>query len=245
MNGRSENKRLAVLAYHRIGAIPAEGWDTWYRIPEQDFSDQMEIISNSGWQVINLSTFLAGLDRPETMPERGLLLTFDDGHKSMRDVALPILRRFGFPAVCFVPTDHIGTLCRFDKDVEPAEPICDWDDLHELDRCGVDIQSHGASHHWLSLLNHEQMEREFIRSKEVLEAGLGKPVETLAFPYSDSGKDDKAVDAALQQAGYKAAFLCGGGPNQNELPIRNPFCIDRLAVYRDTDLPSTFPKSPD
>ena len=245
MNGQSENKKLAVLAYHRVGAIPAEGWDTWYRIPEQDFADQMEIISNSGWQVINLSTFLAGLDNPETMPERGLLLTFDDGHQSMREVALPILQRFGFPAVCFVPTDHIGTLSKFDKDVEPAEPICDWDDLRELDRCGVDIQSHGASHHWLSLLNHEQMEREFIQSKEVLEAGLGKPVVTFAFPYSDSGKNDSVVDAALQQAGYRAAFLCGGGKNINDWPIQHPFRIDRLAVYRDTDFPSTFPKSPD
>ena len=244
MNGQSENKKSTILAYHRVGTIPADGWDTWYRIPEQDFSDQMEIISNSGWQVINLSTFLAGLDQPETMPERSILLTFDDGHKSMREVALPILQRFGFPAVCFVPTDHIGTLCEFDKDVEPAEPICDWDDLRELDRCGIDIQSHGASHHWLSLLNHEQMEREFVQSKEVLEAGLGKPVETLAFPYSDSGKDDKAVDAALQQAGYRAAFLCGGGLRVNELPIRRPLRIDRLAMYRDTDLASTFPESP-
>ncbi len=245
MNKQSANKRLAVLAYHRVGAIPADGWDTWYRIPEQDFADQMKIISNSGWQVINLTAFLAGLDQPETMPEQGLLLTFDDGHKSMRDVALPILRQFDFPAVCFMPTDHIGTISQFDRDIEPAEPICDWDDLRELDRCSVDIQSHGASHHWLSLLNDELMEREFIQSKEVLEAGLGKPVNAFAFPYSDSGKDDKAVDAALKQAGYRAAFLCGGGKKINEWPFQHPYRIDRLAMYRDTDLSSILTESPD
>jgi peptidoglycan/xylan/chitin deacetylase (PgdA/CDA1 family) len=245
MKMQSEYKKLAVLAYHRVGAIPADGWDTWYRIPEQDFAHQMEIISNSGWEVINLSMFLAGLDQPETMPERTILLTFDDGYRSMRAVVLPILQRFDFPAVCFVPTDHIGTLSKFDKDVEPAEYICDWDDLRELDRCSVDIQSHGASHHWLSLLNHEQMKREFVQSKEVLEAGLGKPVETLAFPYSDSGKDEKAVDAALRKAGYRAAFLCGGGPRVNELPVSRPLRIDRLAMYRDTDLSSIFPESQD
>ena len=116
--------------------------------------------------------------------------------------------------------------------------MCDWDDLRELDKNGVAIQSHGVTHYWLSLLDQENLIREFSQSKQVLENEMGKPVEVFAFPYSDSGKDDKVIDTALQQAGYRVAFLCGGGPNTNELPIRNPFRIDRLAVYRDTDLPS-------
>ena len=238
MSEKTLDKQLAVLAYHKIGQPPKDGWDTWHYIPETDFVKQMELIEGSNWSVIDLATFLAGLDRPDTMPNRGILLTFDDGHKSMRDVALPILQQFGFPAVCFMPTGHIGTISQFDEGVEPAEPMCDWDDLHELDKQGVSVQSHGVTHYWMSLLDHAGLEREFTQSKQVLEKGLGNPIEAFAFPYSDSGKNDQVVDTALQQAGYRAAFLCGGGPNTNELPIRDPYRIDRLAVYRDTDLRS-------
>ncbi len=225
-----------MLAYHKIGAPPTGGWDTWHYIPESVFKEQMEYLRDSDWSVIDLPSFLAGLEAPATLPDRSLLLTFDDGHLSMRETALPILRQFGFPAVCFVPTDYIGGLSAFDAEVEPEEPMCDWDDLHELDRNGVAIQSHGLSHGWLSLSKQGQWEHEFGTSKRILEEGLGKPVEVFAFPYSDAGSNAEAINAALRKAGYLAAFLCGGGPSTVALPVPDPFRIDRLATYRDTNL---------
>jgi len=241
MRAKVEDKRLAVLAYHKIGDPPPDGWDTWYYIPEATFVEQIKFLNESAWSVIDLSTFLIGLTKPESVPDRALLLTFDDGHKSMRTVTYPILQRFGFPAVCFVSTDYIGAHGILGGGAEPAEPICDWDDLRELDRNGIVIQSHGVSHNWLSLMNQQQWREEFVQSKRILEEGLGKTIEVFAFPYSDSGGNDDAIDTILRQAGYRAAFLCGGGPNTNELPIRYPFRIDRLAMYRDTDLASELP----
>lgn len=235
MKKKKLDKQLAVLAYHKIGGPPADGWDTWHYIPEAIFVEQMKLVHNSDWSVIDLTTVLAGLDKPEIMPDRGLLLTFDDGYQMIRTVAFPILQQFGFPAVCFVPTDHIGRLNTFDEGIEPIEPMCNLEDLRKLDRNGMEIQSHGVTHYWLSLLDHESLKREFVQSKQVLEEGLGKPIEVFAFPYGDSGRCADAVDSALRQAGYRAAFLFGES-NTNKLPLRNPFRIDRLAVYRDTDL---------
>ena len=57
-----------------------------------------------------------------------------------------------------------------------------------------------------------------------------------AFPYSDGGDQPPASDALLASTGYEAAFLCGGGPSVNRLPVEYPYRIDRLAMYRDTDL---------
>ena len=241
MRGEMGDKRLAVLAYHKIGEPSPDGWDTWYYIPEATFVEQIKFVCDSEWSVIDLTTFLIGLDRPETMPDRGLLLTFDDGHKSVLTVTYPILQRFGFPAVCFVSTDYIGTHGTFGGGAEPEEPMCDWDDLRELERNGVAIQSHGVSHNWLSLIDKQQRREEFVQSKRILEEGLGKPIEVFAYPYSDFGGNDDTIDEALRQAGYRAAFLCGGGLNTNALPIQDPFRIDRLAMYRDTDLASELP----
>jgi peptidoglycan/xylan/chitin deacetylase (PgdA/CDA1 family) len=227
-----------VLSCPMRGEPPSGGWDTWYFIPQTTFAEQLDVICSSGWSVIDLPAFLRGLDDPETVSDRSVLLTFDDGHKSFRLHAFPVLRQLGLSAVCFIPTDHIGGSSTFDLGIEPEEPLCDWDDLREMSREGVTIQSHGASHGWASLMEPLQWREEIARSKRTIEIRLGEKVETLAFPFSDPGRDAEAVDGGLREAGYRAAFLCGGGPEIVELPVRDRFRIDRLAMYRDTDLKS-------
>src|SRR5207253_1552471 len=164
-----------------------------------------------------------GLAAPASLPRRSALLTFDDGYQSMRQVALPWLRRFGYPGVLFVPTDFIGKCNEFDAGVEPQEALCDWDDLRELDRSGISIQSHGASHRRFSELTPAE-----------LEAGLGQAVEPIAYPFGDGGVDLQAVDRALERTGYRAACLYGGGPNR--VPVANPYRLTRLAIGPDTNL---------
>lgn len=193
-----------------------------------------EVPYENGWQVIDLTAFLKGLAAPHSLPEQAALLTIDDGYRSIREVALPSLLRFGYPAVLFVPTDFIGGRNDFDAGVEPEEAICDWDDLRELEHWGISVQSHGASHRRFSWLDLAEQEEELRRSKAVLEAGLGKPVKAFAYPYGDEGVQPHVLRKALERAGYLAACLYGGGPNP--LPIADPYRLARLAMGPDTDL---------
>ncbi|MGD9853736.1 MAG: polysaccharide deacetylase family protein [Planctomycetaceae bacterium] len=236
MNSGRTTRELAVLAYHRIGAPPADGWDTWHYISEQTFVKQLGWLLDSNWAFIDHDCFLRGLEVPAALPQRSALLTFDDGCRCMYETVLPVLRQFRVPAMLFVPTDSIGGMTEFDAEVEPLEPVCTWDELRELDESGVSIQSHGVSHYWFSLLTNEELAREIRQSKYALEDGLGKPVDLLAFPYSDAGSAQQQAEVKLFQAGYRAAFLCGGGPSKNRLPFADPFHISRLAMYRDTEL---------
>ena len=246
VSSRSNGRTLAILGFHKIGEPQPDGWETWFYIPEATFVEQLGYLREDGWQVIDLATFLEGLVAPGNLPERAALLTFDDGYRSMRTVALPLLRRFGYPAVLFVPTDFIGGRNTFDA-AEPEEALCDWDDLVELERRGVSVQSHGASHRPLSDLTPAAQEEELRRSKTTLEAGLGKRVEVFSYPYGDDGVssypygDDGAssqvlrgVRETLKRAGYRAACLYGGGPTS--LPAADPYRLTRLAVGPDTDL---------
>ena len=230
----SRGRVLAILGFHKIGGPPAGGWDTWFYVSEATFSSFLSQLQEGAWHVIDLQTFLVGLAAPASLPTRSALLTFDDGYRSMRQIALPWLRRFGYPGVLFVPTDFIGKCNEFDAGVEPQEAICDWDDLRELDRHGVSVQSHGASHRRFSELTPAELEEELRRSKATLEAGLGKAVEAIAYPFGDGGVDPQAVDRALERAGYRAACLYGGGPNR--LPVANSYRLARLPVGPDTDL---------
>jgi peptidoglycan/xylan/chitin deacetylase (PgdA/CDA1 family) len=243
---RSSGHMLAILGFHKIGEPPPDGWETWFYIPEATFVEHLSYLQGSGWQVIDLATFLKGLTAPNSLPERSALLTFDDGYRSMRTVALPWLLRFGYPAVLFVPTDFIGARNTFDA-AEPEEALCDWNDLAELERQGVSVQSHGASHRPLSDLTPVEQEEELRRSKTTLEAGLGKRVEVFSYPYGDDGVSsypygaDGARSQVLQKVretlirtGYQAAYLYGGGPTR--LPAADPYRLTRLAVGPDTDL---------
>lgn len=229
-----DGRTLAILGYHKIGAPPASGWETWYYVPEATFADQLRCLKEKGWQVVDVKAFLRGLAAPAGLPKRASLLTFDDGYKSIRDVALPWLLRFEYPAVLFVPTDFIGGCNSFDLGLEPEEAICDWEDLRELERRGVSIQSHGASHRPFSDLELSEQEQELLRSKSALEGGLEKHVEVFAFPYGDDGLDPKVVSKALGRVGYRAACLYDGGLNR--LPILDRYRLSRVAMGPDTDL---------
>lgn len=225
---------LAILGFHKIGEPPPGGWETWFYIPEATFAGYLSYLQENDWQVIDLETFLRGLAAPDELPERAALLTFDDGYRSMRTIALPWLLRFGHPAVLFVPTDFIGGCNTFDADVEPEELICGWDDLRELERCGVSVQSHGTSHRRFSDLDPAEQEQELLRSRAALEAGLGRRVEVLSYPYGDGGTDQQGLRRAMQRTGYRAGCLYGGGPNH--LPASDPYRLTRLAMGPDTDL---------
>jgi peptidoglycan/xylan/chitin deacetylase (PgdA/CDA1 family) len=225
---------LAILAYHKIGEPPPGGWQTWFYVPEDVFVGHLGYLREHRWQVIDLPALLRGIAAPESLPERAALLTFDDGYRSMRTVALQWLLRFGWPAVLFVPTDYIARSNGFDAGYEPEEAICDWDDLRELERLGVSIQSHGASHRSFSKLSLTEQEEELARSKITLEANLERPVEVFAYPYGDGGTEPRSTNGVLEWAGYRAACLYKGGPNS--LPIAEPYRLTRLAMGPDTDL---------
>lgn len=239
---RSSGRTLAILGFHKIGEPPADGWETWFYVPESTFVSYLGYLKQEGWQVVDIAGFLLGLAAPDALPERAALLTFDDGYRSFIKGALPRLLEFGYPSVMFVPTDFIGAHNSFDADDEPEEPICDWDDLRELQRLGVSIQSHGVSHRALSTLDRPAQDHEVVRSKTVLEAGLGTPVDVFAYPYGDGGMGHgwrarrRELREALVRAGYRAAFLYGGGPLQ--FPISDAYRVTRLAIGPDTDLES-------
>jgi peptidoglycan/xylan/chitin deacetylase (PgdA/CDA1 family) len=228
--------RIAVLGYHKVGPPGPGAWDTWFYVPEDIFAAHLTVLRDGGWQPMDGVAFLRGLAEPGTLPERAALITFDDGYRSVLEVALPWLERFGYPAVLFVPTDFVGRTNLFDAESEPEEPLCDWEDLRELERRGVALGSHGASHRTFSELTPSERAAELDRSKAALEAELGRAVQLFAYPYGDDG----GAAPQVRDAGYRAAFGYGGGPIS--LPPEDAYRLERLAMGPDTDLPEELEK---
>jgi peptidoglycan/xylan/chitin deacetylase (PgdA/CDA1 family) len=226
-------RQVAILAFHKIGG-PSRGPGTWNYVPEKVFVRQLAYLQENGWRVIDLEMFLDGLSSAGRLPQRSVLLTFDDGYKSIRSGALPFLIRFGYPAVVFVPTQFIGRMNSFDAEVEPEEPMCTRDDLLELERNGVSVQSHGVTHRHFSELDPTAQEEEVRRSKRELEIVMGKVVKVFAYPYGDDGGNAGRMNTILNGADYRAAFLYGGGPAS--LPAADAYHLSRVPMGPDTML---------
>ena len=228
-------RTVVVLGYHKVGDPPPGSWETWYLVPEETFRRQLDDLGRHEWEVVDLERFLTGLDEPDLLPERAALITFDDGYQSTSEAALRVLREFGYPGVSFVPSDYIGRMNDFEADTdEPRERLCDVDDLRELERNGISVQSHCASHRPFSSLSESEQADELAGSKAALERTLGRRVDALSYPYGDAGRNPDATARLLHRFDYRAAFLYGGGPFAAEAADR--YRLPRLAVGPDTDL---------
>jgi peptidoglycan/xylan/chitin deacetylase (PgdA/CDA1 family) len=231
---QTNNHRLAILGFHKIGEPPAGYSRTPWYIPESEFVEHLRFLRSNQWHVLTLNECLSALSNWQLLPERSALLTFDDGYRSMIDIVLPWLRQFGFPSVVFVPTQFIGGTNDFDSGHQPTEAICGWDHLQQLNRYGCSAQSHGVSHRSFSWIDSAEKEQELLQSKAVLEANLGNPVEMFAYPYGRLGEEPSVASKRLNQVGYKAACLYGGGVNS--LPVVDPYLLTRVAMEPGMDL---------
>jgi len=225
---------VVILGHHKIGPVPAGYWASWYYVPVAAFAAQLELMRVRGYVPLTLAAFLDGIDRPETLPPKSYLLTFDDGYRSLLEQALPVMRAAGVPGVLFVPTGAVGGTNHFDFNVEPLEAIATWDELAEMERGGLAIQPHGVSHRAFGTLTPAEQDTEVAESKRAIEAHLGRPAELFSFPYGDNSADPATVEQILRRHGYRAAVLYGGAP----VPFipANRYRLTRIAIGSDTHL---------
>ena len=173
--------RVAILGYHKVGPPAPGGWETWFYVPEDVFAAQLTVLRDGGWQPLDGRHLPARPRRARAAAGAGR-----DDHVRRRlslgaRVALPWLERFGYPGVLFMPTDFVGRTNIFDRESEPEEPLCDWDDLRELARRGVAAESH-ALRIARSPSSRGRARLELERSKAVLEDGLGQTVRAVRVP---------------------------------------------------------------
>jgi peptidoglycan/xylan/chitin deacetylase (PgdA/CDA1 family) len=214
---------VLVLCYHAV----SERWDASLAVSPEELEGQVEYLLRRGYRG---ATFHDAVTSPRS--DRTLAVTFDDGYKSVSELAGPILERLGVPGTVFVPTDWIG---RDEPMVWPGieqwgggefeSELCPmtWDDARALQASGWEIGSHTCSHPHLTQCAADQLETELERSRAVCEAELGGPCVTLAYPYGDL---DARVMAATSAAGYRAAAAL---PSRFHAPL--PLSWPRVGVY--------------
>lgn len=194
---------VLILCYHSV----SETWPALTSVTPAAFAEHVDDLSRRGYRG---ATFSDAVLTPSP-GERIVAFTFDDAHRSVLELAHPILSAAGWPGTVFVPTNYVTDqrplswpgLDQWRGGPWDHELACmSWTELERLAGEGWEIGSHTCSHPRLSKLRPEDVDRELRVSRVELEERLGRPCQTLAYPYSDY--DARAV-RAVRAAGYRLA----------------------------------------
>jgi len=217
--------RIVALTFHDVASnghtAPGES-DAFYRIKAGEFESLLSQLRKLGYQTVSSREFLAWQRGELQLPERTVVLTFDDGYASHFEVVVPLLLRYHFSGTFFIAPLLVG---------KPG--YVTWEQLRKLVFLGMEIGSHGLSHEPLTTLSGERLQRELTQSKRTLETQLGITVRAIAAP---RGFWNRAIADAVQQTGYEAAWVSTigtNGPETNALALRRvvvrwPFSSQRV-----------------
>jgi peptidoglycan/xylan/chitin deacetylase (PgdA/CDA1 family) len=170
----------------------------------------MLALSLLGYRSVEPEEYLkARLGAPARLPEKPVLITFDDAFESVLTRALPVLKRHGFSAAVFMVSSGFGKSAFWDGEAaDSPNRLLDAGGLKSLMDEGWTIGSHGVSHGNFTRLSDAELAMEAARSKAGLEAALGSAVSWFAYPY---GAYTPAAQRAVSGAGYKIAFSTEDG----------------------------------
>lgn len=189
---------LPILLYHRFGSRVSDSM----MVKTEVFEAQLNELEQKGFHVIPLQRLVDHLvAHVPPPPPQSVVITVDDGHRSVYTELLPIVLRHRIPVTLFIYPSAISN----------ASYAMTWEQLRELRATGLfDIQSHTYWHpnfmrekRRLSPADYDRLvEMQLTKSKQVLEARLGAQVNLLAWPY---GLHDRDLDERARKAGYIAA----------------------------------------
>ena len=223
-NTLAANIKVPILTYHFIANNPNpkdKARDSLSVSPDK-FEAQMDYLSKNGYTPITLDTLYGIYNGLAGAPAKPVILTFDDGYIDFYSNAFPILKRFNFHAVSFIPTGLIG-----------GSYYMNWDQIKEIQASGlVTFESHSITHANLVSLKYDVLLKQLTDSKNVLSQQTGYPVNFIAYPY---GASNALVYSAVRKAGYVGGVgtwygkAVGGGINMPRIKVSGFWSIKEFA----------------
>jgi peptidoglycan/xylan/chitin deacetylase (PgdA/CDA1 family) len=210
---RARLARVPIIMYHDI--LPQK--EVFFDVTPKEFEEHLRLIRKSGLNPISLNQLITHLSTGLPLPEKPILLTFDDGYGGHYKFVYPLLKKYGYPGVFSIYTSKIGD--------NTGRSHVSWEQLQEMSADPlITIAAHSVTHPPdLRSLPEAKLQMEVIESKRLLEAKLGIPIYYFTYP---AGKYDARVAKVLREAGYLAALTMDdldegfAGQSENLLGIK-------------------------
>jgi peptidoglycan/xylan/chitin deacetylase (PgdA/CDA1 family) len=196
---RDDALRASILVYHRFGPVVADSMT----IRTSTFRSQLQYLKDHGYRTVPLRVLVAYLLRQgPPPPPRSVVITADDGHRSVMTEMLPLVREFNVPVTLFIYPSAISN----------ASYALTWEQIQALARTGLfDVQSHTYWHPNFKVEKRrlapaayrELVVKQLVRPRTVLKQRLGADVDLLAWPFGIY--DDELLRLAAE-SGYVAGL---------------------------------------
>ena len=201
-----------ILEYHMVTENPHPDAKP-YVVPPEDFAEQLDYLAEEGYTTITPQDYARARKGKQQLPEKPIILSFDDGYEDNWRVVLPMLEERGMKAVFYMVTNSIG---------QPG--YLTWDNLFDMERRGMEIGSHTANHLPLTTLSPEKQREELRLSKLMLEWKGMKTIYSFSYP---NGSYNAGVVAMLAEEEYLTAVTGEAGLNTLET---NPYLLRRVNI---------------
>lgn len=210
-------QKIPILMYHHIRDYDDanDKIGTNLSVSPQTFATQLDFLEKRGFTTITFNNIV--LDQ---IPEKPIILTFDDGYDNFYQYAYPELKKRNMFAVAYIITNDIGK----DGYMKQTE-------IKEVSDYGIEIGSHTKSHPDLTKILSGKAKIEIIDSKQILEEIIGKPIVSFCYP---SGKFSNETETLVKEAGYRYATTTIGGIAD----LKSPFELHRYRMNKDTNIVS-------
>lgn len=186
--------KVFVLAFHTFLGKETVDLD----IDTKKFKDELQKLKNDGFTFVSMEQIIEN----KITGNKNLLMTIDDGHKTVIKAFDEVLKPMGIKPVLAIYPSIIGN----------SKSFMTWDEVNRLAKEGAYIAAHGYKHlHVNQKLfdkNKKEFEDEIYKSKQILEEKTGKKIDTFVYPY---GIRSDITKEYLKKAGYKRAFTINWG----------------------------------
>ncbi|MGZ7090380.1 MAG: polysaccharide deacetylase family protein, partial [Candidatus Angelobacter sp.] len=201
--------RLPALMYHNIGTAEP-GSNKALTISPAQFRRQLRWLARQGYAGITASQWLAWCREARPLPDKPVLLTFDDAYADTAKHGFRILREEGFTATVFVVSSEIGGTNTWDQANGIAkQELMTADQIRYWATQGIEFGAHTRTHADLTGLSPSDVRAEMVDSRERLAQLVGEPIVSFAYPY---GYYDDSVLRCAKEV-FPVAFTCDAGLN--------------------------------
>lgn len=252
-------EELTVLSYHEV-VDPALALQPAYAVTPTDFVRQMDWLRNHGYRFVTVGDVIASRQGGKRLPERAVLITFDDGYQSVWDNAWPILKQFRIPAVIAVVGSWLeekGTV-DFDGKTLPRERLLSWEELREMSESGlVEVGSHSFDLHrgvlgnpqgnmepatttrrWIAeerryedeAAYRKRVRADLERNRDLVRRRTGKAPRVISWPY---GRYNTPTREIAEKLGMPVGLTLDDGANVHDTPL---WGLRRILVERAMSL---------
>lgn len=204
---------VPVLNYHQVEQKNGNPLTLW---PDQ-FEAQMAYLADEGYTTITIDEMMDALENGTPLPEKPVIITFDDGYADNYEYAYPILKKYGFKATIFLIYDFTNTYPNY----------LTWEQINEMKESGlIHFESHTMTHANLAeLTSVDELRHEIADSHDLLSEKLGYDMHYIAYP---GGRVNAEIEEITRAAGYRGGFTVHYGLST---PEEGRYQMDRIPIF--------------